>query len=135
VSGTKEPIVVFDGFCNLCTASVQLILRHEREPRFKFASMQSNAGGALLAAHGITAAEADTFVLIEGGHRYLRSDAALRVARHLSAPWSLARALVIIPRPIRDWVYRLIARNRYRWFGRRESCAVPSAEQRGRFLE
>ncbi len=128
-------IIVFDGLCNLCTASVQFILRHERKPHFKFAPVQSNAGGALFAASGLASADVDTFVLIEDGRPYMRSDAAIRVARGLSAPWSLAVALAIIPRPIRDWAYRIIARNRYRWFGQRAACMVPSPEDRERFLE
>lgn len=136
MSGPAGPaIIVFDGLCNLCTASVQFILRHERMPHFKFTPMQSKAGGALLAANGLAPDDVDTFVLIEDGRPYLRSDAAIRVARHLSAPWSLATALAIIPRPIRDWAYRIIARNRYQWFGRREACMVPSPEVRARFLE
>lgn len=136
MSNTLGPaIIVFDGLCNLCTASVQFILRHERKPHFRFASMQSKAGAALLEASGLASGDVDTFVLIEDGRAYVRSDAALRVARHLSAPWSLAAALAIIPRPIRDWAYRIIARNRYQWFGRRAACMVPSPEVRARFLE
>jgi predicted DCC family thiol-disulfide oxidoreductase YuxK len=136
VSNTLGPaIIVFDGLCNLCTASVQFILRHERKPYFKFAPMQSKAGAAVLEASGLAPGDVDTFVLIEDGRAYMRSDAALRVARGLSAPWSLAGALAIIPRPIRDWAYRIIARNRYQWFGRRAACMVPSPEVRARFLE
>ena len=136
MSDPSEPaVIVFDGLCNLCTAAVQFILRHEQGPHFKFAPLQSKAGGALLAANGLAPDDVDTFVLIEDGRPYLRSDAAIRVARHLSAPWSPAAALAIIPRPIRDWAYRIIARNRYQWFGRREACMVPSPEVRARFLE
>jgi predicted DCC family thiol-disulfide oxidoreductase YuxK len=136
VSGAPGPaVIVFDGLCNLCTGSVQFILRHEREPHFKFASLQSAGGTALLKANGIARGDVDSFVLIEDGHSYMRSDAAIRVARSLAAPWSLAGTLSIVPRPIRDWAYRIIARNRYQWFGRRETCMLPSPEYRERFVE
>jgi predicted DCC family thiol-disulfide oxidoreductase YuxK len=136
VSGAPDPaVIVFDGLCNLCTSSVQFILQHEREPHFKFASLQSAGGASLLAANGLAPGDVDSFVLIEDGRSYTRSDAAIRVARALPAPWSLAAALFIIPRPIRDWAYRIIARNRYHWFGRRATCMVPSPGDRERFLE
>ena len=131
----ESPVVVFDGLCNLCNASVRFILRHEREPRLRFASLQSNAGRALLAGRGLAADEIDTFVLIEDGDHYTCSEGALRVARHLSAPWSLTVALRVVPRPIRDALYRIIALNRFKWFGRRETCMVPLPKFRGRFLE
>jgi predicted DCC family thiol-disulfide oxidoreductase YuxK len=136
VNGTPGPaFIVFDGLCNLCSASVQFILRHEREPHFKFAALQSAGGAALLGAIGLAPGDVDSFVLIEDGHSHMRSDAAIRIARTLAAPWSLAAALAIIPRPIRDWAYRIIARNRYQWFGRRATCMLPSPEYRARFLE
>lgn len=130
-----HPIVVFDGVCNFCNASVQFILQHDRSRVFRFAALQSSAGRALLERHGFDPLEADTFVLVEGEKCRVRSDAALGVARRLPLPWRLVFLLRWIPRPLRDAVYRTIARNRYRWFGKRESCMVPSADVSERFLE
>jgi predicted DCC family thiol-disulfide oxidoreductase YuxK len=99
-----------------------------------FASLQSEVGSKLLEEHGLSPEALDTFVLIEGARCFTRSDAALRVAQHLSGGWSLCRVLSLIPRPVRDWSYTVIARNRYRWFGRRETCMIPSRDLLDRFL-
>lgn len=131
-----DPIVLFDGVCNLCAWAVRFIIGRDPAGRFRFASLQSAAGRELLAHHGLPApAEPDSVVLIEGGRAYLRSDAALRIARGLRPPWPLVYAAVVVPRPIRDWAYNLIARNRYRWFGRQEACWLPTPALRARFLE
>jgi len=128
------PLVLYDGQCGLCNHSVQMILRHDRRGRFRFAALQSELGQALLARHGLPAAEMDSVVLIDGGEAYTRSRAALRVAGRMDAPWPLLRALTIVPRPLRDVVYDWVARNRYRWFGRTDACMLPPPEVRARFL-
>ncbi len=127
-------IVIFDGVCNLCARSVQFILRHESEPRFQFSPVQSAAGARLLAAHGYSAANVATFVLLSEGKMYTRSTAALRIARHFKGAWQLLRALWIVPRPLRDLLYDLVARNRYSWFGKADSCLMPTPELSARFL-
>ena len=127
-------IVIFDGVCNLCARSVQFILRHESEPRFQFSPVQSAAGARLLTAHGYSAANVATFVFLSEGKVYTRSTAALRIARHFKGPWQLLRALWIVPRPLRDLLYDLVARNRYSWFGKADSCLIPTPELSARFL-
>lgn len=127
-------LVLFDGVCNLCNGAVRFILKRDRAGYFSFASLQSAAAGRALAEHGLAPA-LNSIVLIEGGRLYQSSDAVLRIARRLGAPWSWAYAAVVVPRPLRDWLYRIIARNRYRWFGRREACMLPTPELRGRFLD
>jgi predicted DCC family thiol-disulfide oxidoreductase YuxK len=132
----QRPIVLFDGVCNLCNGLVQFVIRRDPPPaRLRFAALQSNAGQQLLREHGLSTVDLDTFVFIEAGVAHVRSTAALRLLKRLGLPWSLAWCAVIVPRPLRDAVYRWISRNRYRWFGVRESCMVPSAELRSRFLD
>lgn len=131
----EHPIVIFDGVCNFCSASVNFLLSHDRAGVFRFAPLQSDAGRRLLEHVSLPPLDADTFVLIEGDRHRVRSDAAIAVARRLPAPWRWAASLAVLPPAWRDALYRLIARNRYRWFGRRQACMVPSPEVRSRFLE
>jgi len=133
--GRYDNLVLFDGVCNLCTHSVRFILAHEAEPLFRFAPVQSAAGIRLLRELGQDPHDVETFVVIADGKAYLRSDAAIRIAPHLRGAWRWLGAVKIVPRPIRDWVYDLVARNRYRWFGRTDECMVPAAEIRARFIE
>lgn len=128
------PVIVFDGVCNLCHASVQFVLRHDRRERFRFAASQTDAGRQLLGRHGIDPDQVSTVYLIEGGRVSSKSTAALRIARGLGFPWSLASIFNVVPRVLRDWVYDLIARNRYRLFGRAEGCRLPTERERGRFV-
>jgi predicted DCC family thiol-disulfide oxidoreductase YuxK len=128
------PIVLFDGVCNFCSVSVGFIVRRERRGCFRFAALQSAAGGELLARHGLTADAGETFVLIEGGRAYTRSGAALRIARRLRFPYPLLFGLIVVPAIVRDFAYGWFARRRYRWFGRRDECMTPAPELRGRFL-
>jgi predicted DCC family thiol-disulfide oxidoreductase YuxK len=127
-------IVIFDGVCNLCARSVQFILRHESEPRFQFSPVQSAAGARLLGAHGYLTTDVTTFVLVSEGRIYTRSTAALRIAKHFKGGWKLLRILWIVPTPIRDEVYNMVARNRYSWFGKAETCLVPAPELSARFV-
>jgi predicted DCC family thiol-disulfide oxidoreductase YuxK len=131
---TAHPIVLFDGVCNLCNGAVQLILRHDPAGRFRFASLQSPAGEELQTRLGIDPKALDSILLIEGERCYRESDAALRIAAGMSGAWKALGVLRVIPRPLRDPVYRWIARNRYRWFGKQETCWLPTPELRGRFL-
>jgi len=131
----RDGIVLFDGECGLCNRWVDFVLRHEREPRLHFSPLQSPAGAELLRWAALPTEDFDTVVLIDGEGAHLRSTAALRVARHLRAPRSWLRLGMLVPRPLRDGVYGVIARRRLRWFGRRESCRVPTPDIRDRFLD
>lgn len=130
-----DDLVVFDGVCNLCTASVTFILRHEADARLRFVSLQSTAGSRLMRELGLDPEDAKTFVLLARGEAFVRSDAALRVCGYFKWPWKALAALRVMPRPIRDRAYDLVARNRYRWFGRTEACMVPTPDLRARFIE
>lgn len=130
-----DNLILFDGVCNLCTHSVRFILEREAEPLFRFATVQSPAGSRLMRDLGLDPEDAETFVLIADGRAYLRSDAAIRIARHLRGAWRWLGAVRIVPRPLRDWVYDLVARNRYRWFGRTDECMVPTQEIQARFVD
>jgi predicted DCC family thiol-disulfide oxidoreductase YuxK len=125
-------VLLFDGVCTLCNGFVQFVIRRDPADRFQFATLQSDAARRLLQA--APQPLPDTLVLVENGRVFLRSTAALRVVRSLRFPWPLAFVLVVVPRPLRDWVYDILARNRYRWFGRRDVCMLPTPELRARFL-
>ena len=129
--------ILFDGVCNLCNGFVQFVIRQDPAGRFRFTALQSPAGQALLAAHGATppaAADPDSVQLLSGGRLYSHSTAVLRIAAGLGGIWRLAAVGWVLPRPWRDALYRFVARHRYRWFGRQESCWLPTPELRARFL-
>jgi predicted DCC family thiol-disulfide oxidoreductase YuxK len=131
-----HPIVLFDGVCNLCNASVNFLIDRDPSSTLRFASLQSDAARDLLMQFGPTPlGDPDSMLLIEGGRTYERSTAALRIVRHLSGAWRILGVLLVIPRPLRDAVYRLVAANRYRWFGKSDVCRVPTPELRARFLD
>ena len=139
-------VVLFDGVCNFCDASVNFIIEHDRSGYFKFAPLQSDEGRRLAGTYGFESAAAagdepssdlipiDSVILIEDEKAYTHSTAALKILRRLGAPWSWLYAFVVVPRPIRDWAYRLFARYRYRLFGRKDQCMLPTPEVRARFL-
>jgi predicted DCC family thiol-disulfide oxidoreductase YuxK len=124
-------VVLFDGVCNLCNGAVRFILARDPAARFRFASLQSDAARRLLGDGG----PAETIVLLDAGKTYVISTAALRIARGLRFPWPLLYAFVAVPRPVRDLIYDWVARHRYRWFGKRDTCMLPTPELRERFLE
>ena len=128
------PIVLFDGLCNLCDASVNWIIARDRRGVFRFAALQSPAGEQLQQAFGLDPNKLDTLVLVEGARVYRKSGAALRVLRRLRWPWPVFLGLIAVPPFIRDFVYDFFARRRYRWFGRKDQCLVPAPEVRDRFL-
>lgn len=131
---TAPAVLLFDGVCNLCNASVNFIIDHDPQAYFRFAALQSEAGRALLEGYSLAGNYLDSLVLVEDGQVYTRSTAALRVARRLGGAWPLLAGLLVVPRPLRDVVYDWIARHRYRWFGRRDACRLPTPELRARFL-
>ena len=130
----EHPIILFDGVCNLCNGSVKFVLKRDKTAQIRFAPLQSAAGNALCQIHHIDPTALDSFIFIENGSIFKQSTAALRICRHLSFPWPLIFVCIIIPRFIRDRVYNWIARNRYNWFGKKESCMIPTPEVRSRFL-
>ncbi len=129
-----KPLVVFDGLCVLCSASARFVLRHDAAGRYRLTAAQSAVGQALYRHLGLSPDNYDTFLLVEDGRAFVKSDAALRVAGRLGLPWSLASVLRVLPAPWRDAVYDVVARNRYRIFGRRNVCFLPAAEHADRFL-
>src|SRR5690606_13534024 len=135
---TKEstaPIMLFDGVCNLCSGVVQFILKHERTSIVRFASLQSDIATQLLAQHKIDAVKTDSIVFIENGNAFIKSKAAFKIARHLAMPWRMASWFSFVPRWLGDPVYDLIARNRYRMFGKKEACWIPQPTWRDRSLD
>lgn len=130
----SPPLILFDGVCNLCAWAVRFIIERDPAGVFRFAPLQSDLGQRLLTEHGLDPTSLDSFVLIEDGTAHKESSAALRVARRLSGAWPLFYAAIILPRFLRDPLYRFIARNRYRWFGKQDSCLMPTPELRVRFL-
>ncbi|MCW3465606.1 thiol-disulfide oxidoreductase DCC family protein [Chitinophaga nivalis] len=130
----ENGIILFDGVCNFCNASINFVIRHDRQRYFRFAPLQSDTAAALAGTYHFDPTAMASFILIENGRAYTKSTAALRVARRLPWPWKLGYAGIIIPPFIRHGLYSWIARNRYRWFGRQESCMMPTPEVRSRFL-
>jgi predicted DCC family thiol-disulfide oxidoreductase YuxK len=130
----EEPIVVFDGVCNLCEDSVAFIIARDPEAKFKFVSAQSPVGKEIQKRYEIDAVEDETVILIKNGKVFTHSDAGLEIARDLSGPWRLLRYAKAVPKPIRNKVYSTIAKNRYKWFGKKNECMLPSVEVKARFL-
>ncbi|BBI34464.1 thiol-disulfide oxidoreductase DCC family protein [Cohnella abietis] len=132
----KEPVILLiDGQCNLCHGITRFVIRRDPKALFRFASLQSVQGQRLLHKGGLSLTDLDTFVMIENGHYYIKSTAALRTCRELGGLWRLLYVGIVIPRGLRDRVYDFIANRRYRWFGRQMSCIVPTDSIRRRFLE
>lgn len=130
-----EPaIIVFDGSCMLCGGWVRFLLRHDRRGRYRFAAMQTPAGGRLLAQHGLDVADPDSFLLIDARGARTDSDAVIDVLVSLGGGWRVCALVRAIPKPWRDAAYRCLARNRYRWFGQRDSCLIATADERARFI-
>lgn len=131
----QQKIILFDGICNLCNGSVIFVLKREKEPIFKFASIQSEAGKELLEWCGLPSNYNQAVVYFENGKVHLGSTAALKIGHDLVFPWSiLSYAGFVVPKVIRDWVYNQIAVNRYQWFGKRNVCMVPNESLKARFL-
>jgi predicted DCC family thiol-disulfide oxidoreductase YuxK len=132
--GNNRPVLLFDGVCNLCAGSVQFIIKRDKNETLRFASLQSDAGRNLLEAHHLPANHLKSLVLIEKGRAFTRSTGALRVARYLNGAWPLLYAFIVIPPVIRDAVYDWIGKNRYKWFGEKSECWVPTPALKSRFL-
>ena len=131
----KAYIVLFDGVCNLCSSSVQFILKRDRKRRFLFGSLQGNAGQRYLQRFNRPTNNYNSFMLVEGNRLYTRSTAVLRMLKHLGRGWQLLYVFIIVPKIIRDAIYNLVARNRYKWFGRKDACWIPTPDLKARFLD
>lgn len=131
---STHPIILFDGVCNLCNSSVQYVIRHDPDAHFHYASLQSESGQLLLKQFNLPTNDFNSFVLIQDGKFYTRSTAALKVAKQLKGFIKIVYGFIIVPPFIRDAVYNLIAKNRYKWFGERDHCMIPTPELKSRFL-
>jgi predicted DCC family thiol-disulfide oxidoreductase YuxK len=127
-------LILFDGVCNFCNSSVNFIIRRDKKNIFRFASLQSETGQKCLSEFNFSQTEFDTIILIEKGELYTRSTAALRIAKSIRGIWKLFYIFIIIPRPIRNYFYDLLSRNRYKWFGKRDACRIPSESEKEKFL-
>jgi len=132
---TEHPIILFDGVCNFCNSAINFIIQRDKKRIFRFAALQSNAGQQLLQQYHFSTTDLNSFVLIFDGNAYKKTDAALHIASLLGGAWKLARVFKILPAPVRDVAYNLIANNRYRWFGKKEHCMIPTPEVRNLFLQ
>jgi predicted DCC family thiol-disulfide oxidoreductase YuxK len=128
-------VVLFDGVCNLCNGFVQFVIPRDPEAKYRFASLQSEVGRELLAAHGLPTDELESVVLIEDGESYVKSAAVLRIAAGLGGAYRLLAPLRHVPRAVRDRAYDFVADRRYRWFGKKDRCTLPAGDVESRFLE
>ncbi|MEW6631757.1 MAG: DCC1-like thiol-disulfide oxidoreductase family protein [Pseudomonadota bacterium] len=134
IHDARQPLIVFDGVCVFCSGFVQLVVRLDRDKRFRFATAQSPFGEALFRRHGLPTDNYETNLAIIDGVAFTRLDSFVAVMAALGWPWRAARALLILPRPLRDWLYDRVAKNRYTLFGRKDSCEIPSLELRRRLI-
>ena len=129
-----HPVIFFDGVCNLCNASVSFIIKRDRKKLFHFSSLQSSYAKNMLAPSFTQEGELQSLVMLKDGHTLTRSTAALTIARHLSGLWPALYAFIILPRFLRDPIYDLIARNRYRLFGKKNECMIPAPGVKDQFI-
>jgi predicted DCC family thiol-disulfide oxidoreductase YuxK len=134
ISVVPQNVVLFDGVCNLCNGAVNFLIDIDHQQKLHFASLQSDFGQRVLQAQGLDTFQFDSFVFLQGTQFYTRSRAALEVARTLGGFWQLAYGFMLVPSFIRDGVYNLVSRYRYRWFGKLEACRVPTLALKARFL-
>ena len=130
----NRPVILFDGVCNLCNNAVKFVIRYDARSQFLFASLQSDTGQKLLQNFTIPPGDLSSFVLLQGGKAFARSTAALQVVKQLSGGWKLLYGFIIVPVFIRDGLYRYVAANRYKWFGKQDTCMIPTPALASRFL-
>ncbi len=129
-------IVLFDGVCNFCNDSVRFIIKRDKKDLYRFASLQSDLGQALTSERGIDTEQIDSIILIQPGEAYyIKSDAALEIAKNLSGAYPVVGIFLYLPRVFRDFFYDFVARNRYSWFGKKEACPIPTKEEQDKFLD
>ena len=127
-------IILFDGVCNLCNSSVNFVIKRDTKNQFKFAALQSDIGASLIEKYGIDSSKTDSIILIDNNKAYIKSTAALRVAKYLNKGYPLLYGFMIVPKFVRNWVYDIVARNRYKWYGKKDSCMIPTPELKEKFL-
>lgn len=127
-------VILFDGECNFCNSSVQFVIKRDPNGIYNFASLQSDFARQVIKKYGLSK-EIDSFIYLEGERLYIKSTAALRVCKGLRGLWKALYVFIIVPKPLRNAVYEIIARNRYKWFGKQETCMIPTAEMRNRFID
>lgn len=130
----SKGVVLFDGVCNFCNSSVNFIIRHDKKDFFRFTPLQSEIGIKISEKYNLDSGNLKSVILVEKGRIYTKTTAALRIAKQLSGGWPLLYAFIIIPAPIRDVVYNIIAKYRYKWWGERDACMIPTPEIRKKFL-
>jgi predicted DCC family thiol-disulfide oxidoreductase YuxK len=131
----ENPVILFDGVCNLCNNSVQFVIKHDAAKIFRFAALQSDAGQKILNQHNLSATDFNSFILLQNNTIYTKSTAALLVAKQLTGVVKILYAFIILPAFIRNVVYNFVAKNRYKWFGKQDSCMMPTADLQSRFLK
>ncbi len=129
-----QKIILFDGVCNLCNGAVTYIIKRDKKNVFKFAALQSEIGQQLISKFNIDTSKVDSIILIDGEKHYTKSSAALHIAKQLSGAYPLLFGFMVVPKFIRNSIYDYIAKNRYKWFGKKESCMIPTAELKSKFL-
>ena len=129
-----KPVIVFDGKCVLCSRWARFVMRHDRDKRFRLLAAQTPLGTALYVHYGLDPLDYETNVLLEGGRAWLKSEGTIRMFERLGFPWSVAAAFRVVPRALRDKLYNVVARNRLRWFGSRDTCFVPEPGDADRFI-
>lgn len=131
----EQPVILFDGVCNLCNSSVLFIIQRDPKAKFRFASLQSDFGRNQMRKFSLPETELNSVLLVKQEQLFQKSDAALEVARQLSGAWPLLYGFKIVPRMFRDWIYNWISKNRYKWFGKKEACMIPTPELKSRFVD
>jgi predicted DCC family thiol-disulfide oxidoreductase YuxK len=130
----QQPVILFDGVCNFCNTTVNFIIDKDKKKRFKFTALQSEAGQKILKTFNLNVTDFDTIILTAGHRYYEKSTAALKIAKGLGGIWKLFYVFIIVPAFIRDFFYDIIAKHRYRWFGKKDKCRIPTNEEREKFL-
>jgi len=125
---SKHKVILFDGVCNLCNSSVNFVIRNDKKEVFKFAPIQSDFGKIALKKHHINSKDTDSIILIDDDNYYIKSSAALYIAKNLSGAYPLLFCFMLVPKFMRNWVYDVVAKNRYKWYGKKENCMIPTPE-------
>ena len=129
------PIVLFDGVCNFCNYWVNFAIKRDKKKKLRFTPLQGETAKRLLPQYNISSTSLSSVIFIDGNKIYTQSSAAIRICKYLDGGWKLFYGLMIIPKFFRDWLYTVIARNRYKWFGKKDVCMIPTPEMRTRFLD
>lgn len=135
VAEVRDSLIIFDGVCNLCNGAIKFIIERDSSSSFQFAPIQSEPAKNILSQLKLSSGNVDSIILIQDGKSYVKSSAALRICRRLDGLWPLLYAFLLMPRPVRDYFYDIVAKNRYQWFGRKEKCIIPTSEIENRFLK